>query len=145
MLASCGVFMKMAFAVLAIFLFLVACAPQAPSITPSVQPKQVLEPQTAPLAPEPQSPDAEPVSAQTVDVDISGFRFVPAVITIKAGDTVRWTNKDSVRHTATADDQSFDTGLLAQGQSGEITFDKPGEYEYHCTPHPGIRAKVIVE
>ncbi len=137
--------MRLFFAVFAALL-LAGCAPQAPQISPAVQPADVM-PESRPTVP---MGDASPVNdnpsdTKMVDVQISGFRFVPAVITIKAGDTVRWTNKDKVSHTATADDQGFDTGLLAPGQPGEMTFDKPGVYDYHCTPHPGMRAQVVVE
>jgi nitrite reductase (NO-forming) len=68
------------------------------------------------------------------------------VLTIKAGDTVRFTNTDAgMIHTATAVDGSFDTGFLSEGESAEVTFDTPGEYEYYCLPHPWMRAKIIVE
>ncbi len=68
------------------------------------------------------------------------------VLTIKAGTTVTWTNEDDqALHTVTAVDGSFDSGFLGVGESWSYTFDTPGEYEYLCTPHPWMRAKVIVE
>ena len=68
------------------------------------------------------------------------------VLTIKAGTTVTWTNEDDqALHTVTAVDGSFDSGFLVVGESWSYTFDTPGEYEYFCTPHPWMRAKVIVE
>ncbi|MDT7858611.1 MAG: cupredoxin family copper-binding protein [Candidatus Aenigmarchaeota archaeon] len=80
-----------------------------------------------------------------IDVEIKNFAFNPETIKIKVGDTVRWTNKDSVPHTATADDGSFDTGYLSYGKSKSITFSKSGTYDYYCIPHPWMKGKVIVE
>ena len=65
---------------------------------------------------------------------------------MKVGDTVTWTNQDdAMMHSVTADDGSFDSGLLAQGETFSHTFTDPGEFEYFCTPHPWMRAKVVVE
>jgi len=78
-------------------------------------------------------------------VTIQNFAFSPATITVKAGDSVTWTNQDSAGHSATADDNSFDTGVLPQGQSKSITFSKAGTYTYHCSVHPNMKATVIVQ
>ncbi|MBI2012195.1 cupredoxin family copper-binding protein [Candidatus Daviesbacteria bacterium] len=80
-----------------------------------------------------------------VMVEISNFTFVPKTITVKVGTTVTFTNKDSVGHSATADDGSFDTGVLSQNESGSVTFSKAGTFAYHCTPHPNMQATVVVE
>jgi nitrite reductase (NO-forming) len=67
------------------------------------------------------------------------------VLEIAVGDTVTWTNDDTgVVHTVTAADGSFDSGFLGPGQSWSYTFTEPGEFEYVCTPHPWMRAKVLV-
>jgi len=78
-------------------------------------------------------------------VTIQNYAFSPATITIKAGDSVTWTNQDSVGHSATADDTSWDTGILPQGQSKAIAFSKPGTYTYHCSVHPMMKGTVIVQ
>ena len=78
-------------------------------------------------------------------VTIQNFAFSPATITVKAGDSVTWTNEDSIGHSATADDNSFDTGVLSKGQSKAITFSKAGTFTYHCSVHPDMKAKVIVQ
>jgi plastocyanin len=80
----------------------------------------------------------------TEAVTIAGFAFSPAALTIEAGTTVTWTNQDSATHTATADDGSFDTGNIAQGQSVSITFDTPGTFTYHCSIHPNMVASITV-
>ena len=79
-------------------------------------------------------------------VEISGFAFSPASITVKVGDSVTWTNKDSAPHTVTAADGSFDSGSLAQNASFSFTFQKAGTYTYRCTIHPTMpTATVIVQ
>jgi plastocyanin len=80
----------------------------------------------------------------TEAVTIAGFAFSPASLTIEAGTTVTWTNQDSVTHTATADDGSWNTGNIAQGQSASITFDTPGTFTYHCSIHPNMTASITV-
>ena len=44
-----------------------------------------------------------------------------------------------------ADEGSFDSGLIEPGRSYERVFDRPGDYAYHCTPHPFMTGHVIVE
>lgn len=77
-------------------------------------------------------------------VIIQNFTFSPATLTVKVGDKVTWTNQDSVGHSATADDGSFDTGVLSQGQSGSITFSKAGTFSYHCSIHPNMKGTIVV-
>ena len=61
---------------------------------------------------------ATPARAATHMVKIRGNRFKPSKITIKAGDTVTWTNDDGIDHTATARDKSWTTKSLRGGASG---------------------------
>jgi plastocyanin len=77
-------------------------------------------------------------------VTIQNMAFSPATLTIKVGDGVTWTNQDSIGHSATADDNSFDTGIIDQGQSGSTTFSKAGTYNYHCSVHPSMHGTIIV-
>ncbi|MGO4110180.1 cupredoxin domain-containing protein [Paenibacillus sp. YAF4_2] len=77
-------------------------------------------------------------------VEISNFAFSPAKLEIKAGDRVTFINKDEIKHSATADDSSFDTGLLAENEDKTVTFDDAGEFAYHCMPHPGMQATIVV-
>ena len=94
------------------------------------------------------SPTSQASSSPTVaknEVQIANFAFSPASMTIKVGDSVTWTNQDSVGHSATADDNSFDTGVLAQGKSGTITLSKAGTYTYHCRIHPMMHGIIIVQ
>lgn len=90
------------------------------------------------------SPAASPSAGATAEVTIVDFAFDPAELRVAAGTTVTWTNRDSVPHTATADDGSFDTGTIDGGASGSHTFDAPGTFAYICTFHPNMTGTVIV-
>lgn len=82
--------------------------------------------------------------AATHTVSISGNKFRPATLTIKAGDTVTWKNDDGMDHTATAKDKSWTTKSLPGGASGSVTFTKKGTHSYFCKWHPGMKAKIVV-
>jgi plastocyanin len=73
------------------------------------------------------------------------WAFSPPALTVKVGDTISWTNTGALVHTVTADDGSFDSGLLNTGESWSHTFSTPGTYAYHCTPHPWMKATVVVQ
>ena len=78
-------------------------------------------------------------------VVISDSAFAPETVIVKAGSTVTWQNSDSVSHSAVADDGSFDTKVLAQGEKGSYTFTVPGTYTYHCGIHPNMTGTIVVE
>jgi len=82
--------------------------------------------------------------ARPVQIQMKNFAFDPPAIAIKAGQTLTWTNDDVVPHTATADGKTWDSGQMAPGRSYTVTVTKPGTYEYTCSNHPFMRAKVIV-
>jgi len=64
---------------------------------------------------------------------------------VPLGATVTWTNDDpGMVHSVTAADGSFDSGMLSTGQTFSFTFDKPGDFDYFCTPHPWMKARVSV-
>ena len=67
------------------------------------------------------------------------------ILEVAVGTTVTWTNLDPVIHTVTAVDDSFDSGFMREGDTWSHTFEEPGEFEYLCTPHPWMRAKVVVQ
>ncbi len=85
------------------------------------------------------------VSDQTqVIVEMRGFEFFPAKLTVNAGTEVTWVNRDSVPHNAIADAGAFDTGTLNGGERGSVVLDGPGTYRYVCTFHPGMEATLTV-
>jgi plastocyanin len=67
-------------------------------------------------------------------VTLTNFQFAPKLVTIKAGSTVTWVNKEGT-HTVTADDDSWTSPTLKAGQSYSHQFDNPGTYKYHCSFH----------
>jgi len=75
-------------------------------------------------------------------IEMRDFAFSPQTVEIRVGDRVTWTNRDGVEHNAT--NGSFDTGLLAQGESASIRFTAPGTYAFFCQPHPSMTGTVIV-
>ncbi len=88
---------------------------------------------------------ALPSHADTVDVSIENFNFVPQSITIDVGDAVRWTNNDGVAHTTTSEEGVWDSGNMNQGDTFVFTFNSTGEYPYICTIHPFMTGTVTVE
>ncbi|HTX89980.1 MAG TPA: cupredoxin family copper-binding protein [Anaerolineales bacterium] len=78
------------------------------------------------------------------EIAINNYTFVPQELTVKAGTTVKWTNQDSVGHNIVADDSSWGSALLAQGDSYSFTFTKAGTYTYHCGVHPTMVGTIIV-
>lgn len=93
------------------------------------------------LVPQSQSEMANQASDTVV---IKSFAYGPNKVTVSAGQSVTWINEDTVNHTATSDDGTWDTGLMAKGESKSITFTIPGTYTYHCTVHPGMTGTVVV-
>ena len=83
-------------------------------------------------------------AAMTDEVEIAEFLYAPEAITVDAGTKVTWTNADKAPHTATADDSSFDTGTLKQGDSASASFDVPGTYAYYCRFHAFMKGTVEV-
>lgn len=83
--------------------------------------------------------------SEGAEVEIEDFAYAPATITVKVGTTVTWTNKDTVRHTVTADNGLFDSGLFGKGESFSYTFTEAGTYSYFCIPHTYMKGVVVVE
>ena len=106
-------------------------------------------------APEPQfladeradarAPKPKAIAAASGSVTIADFSFTPATITVNVGDTVTWNNNGPTPHSATSPNGAFDTGILKKGQSGSHTFNEAGTYSYICTPHPFMKATVVVQ
>lgn len=84
-------------------------------------------------------------SACDGDVCLSGTQFVPDTLTVAVGDTVTWANVDNPDHTVTADNDSFDSGPLSNGNTFEQTFDEAGEFAYHCEIHSSMTGTITVE
>jgi amicyanin len=78
-------------------------------------------------------------------VTIDDPAFSPAALTITAGDTVTWTNNDTMIHTATSTTGAFDSGDLDPGDAFSFTFTTPGTYDYMCMPHPFMTGQIVVQ
>src|ERR1044072_9490481 len=85
-----------------------------------------------------------PQASRTATVDISDFAYHPPTLTIAPGSKVVFSNSSGVAPTATRKG-SFTTGRIKAGKSASIRFAAKGTYPYHCTIHPFMRGKVIVE
>jgi plastocyanin len=90
------------------------------------------------------SPAAAGPAVKSATVDIKSFKFKPAVIAVKKGGRITWTNSDAAAHTATADARSFDTQTINQGKSRSVSFTTAGTFAYHCDFHPFMKATVVV-
>ena len=80
------------------------------------------------------------------DIEINGFAFNPAALTIQKGASVVWANMDSAPHTIVSDSgDEISSDSLSKGKTYTHTFSTPGTYEYHCSIHPSMKGKIIVE
>jgi plastocyanin len=91
---------------------------------------------------------AFPAYAAETAVDQIDLKFVPDAVTIKAGDTVRFTNSDRIAHDITVtnpDGTSDDKGMDSYKQGIVVAFPKPGVYQVHCRIHPAMKMTVTVK
>jgi plastocyanin len=86
-------------------------------------------------------------NARPNEVVIDNFAYAPRTLTVAAGTRVTWVNRDDVPHTvtSTAKPRSFDSGALDTDATFAFVFTTPGTYEYFCTVHPHMTARVIVK
>jgi amicyanin len=83
---------------------------------------------------------------QAITVSIDNFTFTPPILTVKAGTTVTWTNKDDIPHGIAATNNSFARSrALDTDDSYSFTFTTPGTYQYFCYIHPHMVGTVVVE
>ena len=77
-------------------------------------------------------------------VNIGDNFFDPPDAAIEPGSTITWTNNGDEPHTVTADDGSFDSGVLNPGDSYTVAFDGQGTLTYHCAIHSEMRGSVTI-
>jgi plastocyanin len=85
---------------------------------------------------------AAPVAGNAVSID--NFAFVPATLTVAAGGTVTWTNRDEEPHTVAANDGSFHSPGMGSQATYSYTFATAGKFDYVCSIHPFMHATVVV-
>jgi plastocyanin len=80
-------------------------------------------------------------------VRIDNFSFTPAEITVPAGTTVTWTNRDDIPHTVTSadDPRAFKSAPLDTGDSFAYRFDHAGRFAYFCSLHAHMQGVVVVK
>lgn len=81
--------------------------------------------------------------SQIIDVEIKNYKYIPQNITVKVGQTVRWTNKDTVLHDVVG--SGIESDYLQRGEKFTYTFEEEGTYPYKCTAHPWMEGEVIAE
>jgi len=81
--------------------------------------------------------------AEVIDVEIRNYKYIPESLTVNVGQTVRWTNYDTVLHDVVG--SGIESEYLKQGETFTYTFEQEGKYEYICTIHPWMKGKVIAE
>lgn len=84
-------------------------------------------------------------------IDMKQMKYNPAIIEIKAGDTIEWKNSDTMFHTVTSGlpnkpDGLFDSKPIFNGKSFVYKFDNPGTFDYYCRPHWSMmKGQVVVK
>jgi len=135
----------------------VSCQSQAPAPVPPTGGGTPLAPTTG---------EPEPATPLQIEVAIERSAFNPAILpapppapsslrpnapksapapNLPVGVTIVWYNNDSVDHTVTARDNSFDSGNLSPGDTFRYTFEQSVALEYYCKIHPSMVGKITVE
>jgi plastocyanin len=88
-----------------------------------------------------QKPDAAVASA----VKIDNFSFGPGTLTVVAGTTVTWTNRDDIPHTVVSTKGVFKSKVLDTDETFSFTFGAAGSYPYFCSIHPKMTGTIEVK
>jgi plastocyanin len=83
-------------------------------------------------------------AAAPAEVKIDNFTFGPGALTVAAGTTVTWTNRDDIPHTVVSTEGVFKSKVLDTDEKFSYTFTKPGTFPYFCSIHPKMTGKVVV-
>jgi len=100
---------------------------------------------------EPSGEEPQDAAGKTYEMDIVNFAYAQPEMTIEAGSSITFTNRDAVKHNVVSDalvdgKPLFETPLLDKDESFTLTFDTPGEYTYYCAPHKDfMKGKIIVK
>ena len=91
------------------------------------------------------SPATADEKSAALEIKIDNFNFMPQDTTVAAGTTITWVNRDDVPHTVVSTNGKFRSKALDTDDKFSFTFSEPGTYEYFCSVHPKMTAKVIVK
>ena len=84
-------------------------------------------------------------AADTTKIVVKDFMFMPTPLTVKAGSTVTWINRDDEPHTVVSDAGLFKSGGMDTNESFSFKFDKPGTYHFSCSIHPRMVGTIVVQ
>jgi len=85
-----------------------------------------------------------PVSAADMEVNIDNFAFTPKDLTVKAGTTIFFRNRDDIPHSVVGSKGEFHSKALDTDDSFSFTFTKAGTYDYSCGLHPKMQGRIVV-
>jgi len=97
------------------------------------------------VAPNVKASNNDQPSAAVAEVKIDNFSFAPQTLTVAAGTTVTWTNRDDIPHTAVSAEGVFKSKVMDTDEKFSYTFMKAGTYSYYCSVHPKMTGKVVVQ
>ncbi len=89
--------------------------------------------------------EAKAAESRTIVIEIRGFAFLPESPAVRPGDVVVLKNMDIVPHTATAKDESWDSGSIAAGGEWVMTVTDELIEGYFCRFHPSMVAALEIE
>jgi plastocyanin len=128
--------------VLGVAVFAAGCGSDNNNDSSSSASAPATEPATTPAATD---TSAATPAAGVVDIKMQNISFSPADVTAKVGQTVKWTNEDSVEHNVIATKgEEFKSKVFGNGKTYEYKLDKPGTITYVCTLHPGMQGTITV-
>lgn len=112
-------------------------------------PQGTPKPAPTPVAPTPKpvvKPAVTPakVAPKTYTIAIKNSTFSPNMVFVERGTVVTWINYDGSAHTVTGDAGGPASGNLGTGKKYSYTFNEIGNFNYHCTIHPMMKATVSV-
>lgn len=85
--------------------------------------------------------------AASFNVGQKNKQFTKKSLTVKVGDTVRFTNEDPFFHNvfSLSPTKTFDLGSYPKGDYRDVTFDTAGKVEVECAIHPNMRMTIVVK
>lgn len=86
------------------------------------------------------------LAEQTFEVNIEKYTFMPQEINIRVGDTVKWVNREKrTSHSVIfPQEDGRESERFFPDESWQRQFTQPGNYPYHCGPHPEMKGLVVV-
>ena len=89
--------------------------------------------------------DAKPAAPRTLALDQKALKFLPKVLVVAKGDTVKFLNHDTVAHNVySPDGEAYNLGTCKRQEERTHTFDQVGPYTQLCSIHPEMLAFVFV-